>query len=295
MPVAYPSTLPLPMFGHTREQPAAFTLAQPRRGWGYVEPTGTDVPVFWLVDWTLTEAQAKTFRQWFVATTERGTLPFTIGIRTEFGIVEHEVQFTPNELLSARHLGGGVWKYSATIMARDVIEFREWNANDKNVDIILSAGNRVASLTAPLLGAVRAITQRDAGGDRYFEVAFSGAADGRSLVGVATATHTLNTYPGSQSTGWSYFGNTGERYNNATPVPYGATWANDTIGVRLAAGVLSFYKNGVSQGPAFTGLTGVVYPVWGSATANAGTRSASINTGKTEFVGGLPAGSTAWG
>lgn len=122
MAAAYPSTLPLPMFGHTREQPAAFTVAQPRRGWGYVEPTGTDTPAFWSMTWKLTEEQAQTFRGWFRYSLARGTLPFAMQVRTEFGLVEHEFQFLPEGLLPARHLGGGVWEYRATVMARDLVE-----------------------------------------------------------------------------------------------------------------------------------------------------------------------------
>lgn len=121
MAVAYPSELPLALLEKTRQQAAAFTVAQPRRGFGYVEPTGTDVPVFWRVTWRFTEAQARVFRHWFGYTLSRGTLPFTMNITTEFGTLEHECQFLPDDLLPARHLGGGVWETSATIMARTLI------------------------------------------------------------------------------------------------------------------------------------------------------------------------------
>lgn len=295
---AYPASLPLAMLEKTREQPAAFQVAQPRRGFGYVEPTGTDTPVFWGLTWRLTEAQAQVFWVWFTFTLQRGVLPFSMMVRTEFGLVEHELQMLPDGLMPARHLGGGIWEYRVTVMARalaGVPQPQPWNAADKNIDVTLSSGDALATLVAPLSGSVRGITARDASGDWYFEVTLSGASDGRSLVGVANAAHGLNTYPGSSANGWAYFGNTGERYNNATPVPYGATWANDTIGVRLAAGVLSFYKNGVSQGVAFTGLAGLLYPIWGSTTAETGTRSARINTGGSAFVGAPPVGALIWG
>lgn len=120
MPVAYPSTLPLPLLDKTREQPAAFQMAQPRRGFGYVEPTGTDTPMFWGLTWRFTTAQAQTFIQWFRVDLERGTLPFDgMPILTEAGLEEFELQFLPDSLLPARHIGGGVWEYSATVTARD--------------------------------------------------------------------------------------------------------------------------------------------------------------------------------
>jgi hypothetical protein len=119
MPAVYPSDiLPLPLLAKTREQPAAFSMSEPRRGWGYVEPTGTDTPVFWPVTWRFTGAQAQYFRRWFVYALKRGTLTMTLPIRTEFGLVAHECQFLPDSLLPARQLATDVWEYSATIMAR---------------------------------------------------------------------------------------------------------------------------------------------------------------------------------
>lgn len=122
MPIAaYPSTLPLPLSGHTREQPATFGFAQPRRGLGYVEPIGTAAPAFWSAKWRFSAAQAQAFRAWFVADIDRGRAPFTLSLRTEFGLVTQEVRFLPESLLPARHLGGGVWEYSATVMARALL------------------------------------------------------------------------------------------------------------------------------------------------------------------------------
>ena len=52
----------------------------------------------------------------------------------------------------------------------------------------------------------------------------------------------------------------------ASSSSYGSSWtANDVIGIALDldAGTLVFYKNGVSQGTAFTGITGTVFPKFG--------------------------------
>ena len=63
---------------------------------------------------------------------------------------------------------------------------------------------------------------------------------------------------GYSSTGYGYKHN-GDKVNNLTSSSYGATYgANDVIGVALDldGGTLTFYKNGTSQGTAFSSLSG---------------------------------------
>jgi hypothetical protein len=58
---------------------------------------------------------------------------------------------------------------------------------------------------------------------------------------------------------YAYVSNTGNKANNGSFVSYGATWtANDVIGVALDldAGTITFYKNGVSQGQAYSSISG---------------------------------------
>ena len=80
---------------------------------------------------------------------------------------------------------------------------------------------------------------------------------------------------------------------SGTPTTYGDTWGNDVIGVWLNAGTVTFYVNGVSQGAAYSGLSGTMFPGWGSTTASAGTRSATIRTAPPFSY--LPGGAGAWG
>jgi hypothetical protein len=89
----------------------------------------------------------------------------------------------------------------------------------------------------------------------------------------------------------AYF-NGGTKYNGATASAYGATYAaNDVIGVALDmdAGTLTFYKNNVSQGVAFTGLSGIYYasPYTGS------TGACFVNFGQQPFVYTPPTGHLA--
>jgi len=71
-------------------------------------------------------------------------------------------------------------------------------------------------------------------------------------------TSTLGTYATGYS--WqSYASGSANKFNNGTGSNYNslATYTTgDVIGVQLSAGTLNFYKNGVSQGSAYTGLSG---------------------------------------
>ena len=63
---------------------------------------------------------------------------------------------------------------------------------------------------------------------------------------------------GKYSTEYGY-GSDGNKYNNDVGTAYGASFTtNDIIGIALDldAGTVSFYKNGVNQGVAYTGLSG---------------------------------------
>ena len=83
------------------------------------------------------------------------------------------------------------------------------------------------------------------------------------------------------------------KWTSATPTAYGASYTiNDVIGVGLDmdAGTLIYYKNGVSQGTAFTGLTGNFVPSLG--VNNTGT-SAVINFGQRPFAYTPPSGYVA--
>ena len=70
-------------------------------------------------------------------------------------------------------------------------------------------------------------------------------------------------YVGNSATSWGYH-NTGLKATNSTTAAYGATFASsDVIGVALDmdAGSITFYKNNTSQGVAYTGLSGTVFPM----------------------------------
>ena len=95
----------------------------------------------------------------------------------------------------------------------------------------------------------------------------------------------VSNYPGFAANGWSYLSD-GTKYNSGTGVAYGATYTtNDVIGVAFDADTreLTFYKNGVSQGVAYTGLAvNTYFPAFGDGSAT-GTWSGSTNFGQRPF------------
>ena len=106
-----------------------------------------------------------------------------------------------------------------------------------------------------------------ASGKWYWEVTNLG---GNNSIGIGNASMSLGGYCGQDANGWSYFIN-GDKYNNSTATAYGASYTtNDVIGVALDmdAGTLTFYKNGVSQGQAFSSLSGTMFPAFSASSVS---------------------------
>jgi hypothetical protein len=84
----------------------------------------------------------------------------------------------------------------------------------------------------------------------------------KSTVGLSKSGVNLSSYLGADANGWSYYSLSGNKTTNGSSVSYGATYVSgDIIGIAFDAdnGTLVFYKNGVSQGTAYTGLTSGPY------------------------------------
>jgi hypothetical protein len=111
-------------------------------------------------------------------------------------------------------------------------------------------------------------------------------------VGIATDQVNLNTYPGGDAYSWSYLYNA-VTYNNGSVLSYGASYTTgDVIGValNLDAGTLTFYKNGVSQGVAYSGLSGPTYfPMSGDPNSSTN-GSLTVNFGQRPFAYTAPSG-----
>ena len=102
-------------------------------------------------------------------------------------------------------------------------------------------------------------------GKWYWEATFvSGSFLLLGISAPASFPTVLSTYTGATSTSYAY-SSAAAKWNNNAQTSYGATFTtNDVIGVALDmdAGTLTFYKNGTSQGTAYTGLTGEFTPTF---------------------------------
>lgn len=126
-------------------------------------------------------------------------------------------------------------------------------------------------------------------GKWYCEITMmSGSSNGN--YGLATASTSLGgtTYLGDDAYSWCYAVN-GNKYTSGSGVAYGATYTvGDVIGVAFDAdaGTLIYYKNGVSQGTAYSGLTsGPYFFAQGAASS-----IAAVNFGQRPFAYSVPSG-----
>jgi hypothetical protein len=116
-----------------------------------------------------------------------------------------------------------------------------------------------------------------------------------SMIGVCDITAATSNRSWQSANGWAYFRN-GQKYNNSSTSAYGASYvANDVIGVALDmdAGTLVFYKNGTSQGTAYsTGLSGKsLTPYLGNGNGGGGASQVYIcNFGQRPFAYTAPSG-----
>jgi len=115
--------------------------------------------------------------------------------------------------------------------------------------------NISGSSSAAIRGSIAVIS-----GKWYWEAtAGSFVTANTFMVGVANSNVAITAASWITANAWSYYGSNGEKYNAGTSSAYGATYTTgDVIGIALDMdnGTLTFYKNGTSQGQAFSGLTG---------------------------------------
>jgi len=163
----------------------------------------------------------------------------------------------------------------------------------KNFGITLTNGNLDGASNTSTRAAIYG-TIGVSSGKWYWEVTQNSVTGVNAFaIGIANASGTITDYPGATANEWTYYGQSGQKVNNNTLTAYGASFTTgDIIGVALDidAGTLVFYKNNVSQGTAFTGLTsGPYFPAFGDGgTTNA--QSWSANFGQRPFAYTAPSG-----
>ena len=166
-----------------------------------------------------------------------------------------------------------------------------WNPNDKGSAVTLSNGDLTMSSSSGFTnGNVRA-TKGVSSEKWYWEIKpLSGL---NFIVGIGNINASLITgdYTGNNTRLYSA---NGKKYPGG--LAYGAAYTvNDTIGVALDmdAGTLTFYKNGVSQGVAFTDIKSavgtIIYP-YQSDGSSTEVYSVTANFGATAFAYAIPSG-----
>jgi hypothetical protein len=126
-------------------------------------------------------------------------------------------------------------------------------------------------------------------GKWYWEVSVNSSSFG--ITGIAQASVVLQNNYFNSGFCSGYNSANGNKYDgNAGSTTYGASWnaSNDICGVAFDAdaGTLTFYKNGTSQGVAYTGLSGTYFP----AHTLYDTSTATLNFGQRPFAYTAPSG-----
>jgi hypothetical protein len=130
-------------------------------------------------------------------------------------------------------------------------------------------------------------------GKWYWEATLTSQAQ-YAQTGITSVEYTASAYSYLESVpGAMYFihGNKGTG-PTGTNVAYGSTVADgDVVGVALDmdAGTLTFYKNGVSMGIAFTSISGTYLPSFGDS-ANSISSTFDVNFGQRPFAYTIPSG-----
>ena len=148
-----------------------------------------------------------------------------------------------------------------TLTSATAANYAVLNPLDANTNLTITNGN-LQGVSASTWYQVRATIGMNTG-KWYWECILTSASPAAFFgIGTATASLANSNFVGSDAYGWSYYSPNGQKYNAGTNTSYGSSFTqNDVIGIAFdaGAGTLTFYKNNVSQGTAYTGLTGLTY------------------------------------
>jgi len=171
------------------------------------------------------------------------------------------------------------------------------NLADTNTNITLSNGNLAFTGTTGSWYAGRQ-TIGMTSGKWYWEVycnSISSSPDYRALIGIMSSQGSLASFVGSDAYGWGYYSSGGDKYHNGSGGGgYGASFGTgDTIGIAFdaGAGTLTFYKNGTSQGVAYTSIPSSTY--FPALSVYGNTAQVSANFGQQPFAYTPPSGFVA--
>jgi hypothetical protein len=139
-------------------------------------------------------------------------------------------------------------------------------------------------------------------GKFYAEITITGTPNSANIWGMSNAAqvNAMTTTAGIigdaiGGLGYGYYYN-GSKYSNGTLTAYGASLASgDVVGIAYDAdgGSLTFYKNGTSQGVAYTGIDASTVWFFGATSYTGGSTSYNFNFGQRPFSYTPPSGYVA--
>lgn len=165
----------------------------------------------------------------------------------------------------------------------------------QNSYIAASNGNLTATSTTNNVALIPSTMAFPPGGKYYFELTCQTAIGTNfyQSIGIWGVNQFSSYFTTSDSTYYSYGALDGKKYNAGVSASYGATWTNGDVvaaALDLVNGTLTFYKNGVSQGVAYTGIDTTI-PFY--AATYCYTTQCSLNFGQQGFKYTPPTGYVA--
>ncbi|WP_432664898.1 SPRY domain-containing protein [Wukongibacter baidiensis] len=164
-----------------------------------------------------------------------------------------------------------------------------WDSNDKGKDVILSE-NDLTAIVPYNLNGVKATVPRSSG-KWYWEMEIGYMIN--MLIGIANNDASMQSAQYDTDNIRAYYSYDGNIFPGRTK--YGERYTSNTvIGVALDLdnGTIEFFKNGVSQGVAFTDISsmGEVYPYVSSGSGSYNENTVTANFGASPFKYDIPEG-----
>ena len=157
------------------------------------------------------------------------------------------------------------------ITAHDIVpdsptnNFATWNPLYKGSNTTISNGNlNVASSSTGGRSVISTIAFDIENDNFYCELLLNSTGSTFGIIGIESPD--VTNYIGYSNTSYGY-STDGGIYHNSSSTSYGATYTTtNVIGMAVGSGAITFYKNGVSQGVAVSGLSGKFYVGVGALT-----------------------------
>jgi len=164
------------------------------------------------------------------------------------------------------------------------------NPLDKGSDVnTVTNGNLEATWSGVNGHSIRATIAVSSGKWYWEATGFNALSAGIIAISQPIVPSSGTLFPGGSGFGagnsYGYYAFNGSKATNGTVTSYGASYGtSDVVGIALDLdnGTLTFYKNGTTQGTAFTGISGTFAPAFGYQ--NAGTNNLVVNFGQRAFA-----------